>query len=465
LFYYDFIIIIIILKIDKAVAIGLVGTSVAELDKIRDRLVARLNELSEKDGVIIPIPSKPLPISSKIVGGAITHMLTTKGDPELVLPPLVGTVKMKGNLDVRDERGNNLTWSVCQAAIMRAVAAAEAAKTAAKAKSPSTSAPKLPAPPVDASLPPTPSDNEDKDKGEEEEEPPNESDIVLPILKVLLENGARAEQRFPSQNNRTPLQMLAMAGAVECAELAIRYGAGVFTYDDSGWTPLLVACSPNGPRSGNNANMVELLIQAGSRVDQQTETGLCPLAAAAQCNDGESVELLLEAGAKLTNRCGMGFSPVIWGLIGGNGIPNAAINALLKSASQNTETKYEVDQDMRCYFFSRLLNSLKVVYNRSIEASNEALKVAADSNGKIKSGVLVDENGKVDPKQHRIAIVSQMTRFVAITSGNGGADFNIHDVSSNPLLKLFLSIEASMPDIFKYQVNINLFYFTYYLFN
>ena len=77
--------------------------------------------------------------------------------------------------------------------------------------------------------------------------------MVLPILEFLLNEGVKAEQRFgPSTTElekitdldigpgRTPLQMMASAGAKRCVTLLLHRRASIATYDSGGWTPLLV---------------------------------------------------------------------------------------------------------------------------------------------------------------------------------------------------------------------------------
>ena len=184
----------------------------------------------------------------------------------------------RGNFDLHDLRGNNLMWATCQMAIMC--------------------------------------------NG-------NSPDRLCPILEFLLTRGCMAEQRFGSLSGfvsgdvvqvvpgRTPLQMCALAGANQCARLLLRFGASVGTYDSDGWTPLLVACSTSGPMSGNNAQMVQLLVvDAHSRVNHANCDGYTPLAAAAQSNDVESLRVLLQNGANVQHRCRNGFSPIVWALIG-----------------------------------------------------------------------------------------------------------------------------------------------------
>lgn len=142
--------------------------------------------------------------------------------------------------------------------------------------------------------------------------------------------------RYPALGNRSPLLMLAMAGAVECIKLALAHGAGVNLYDDKGYTALAVACSPNGPCSCHNSDVVEVLLEAKSRVNLRTGDGLTPLSLAAQSNDVDSVRLLLAAGGSVSTRCLLGFSPVVWGLVGSGGSLTECISMLLSAAAAVT---------------------------------------------------------------------------------------------------------------------------------
>ena len=97
----------------------------------------------------------------------------------------------------------------------------------------------------------------------------------------------------------TPLQMMAHAGAVACATLLSESGGSAATYDCDGYTALLVACAPGGPKSGDNSHMVRLLLNAGARANHRGASGFTPLAAAAQSMDLRSLRVLLDCGADI----------------------------------------------------------------------------------------------------------------------------------------------------------------------
>ena len=198
--------------------------------------------------------------------------------------------------------------------------------------------------------------------------------------------------------------MLAHSGAVKCAGFLLNNGASVHTYDADGYTPLIVACAPNGPRSGNNSPMVTLLIQAGSRVNHRTSEGITALSSAAQSGDVPSVRVLLREGADFGMRCRNGFSPVIWALIGSDDSEteitssasvstnlstvlahhtsisaqpqNGCVDELMAEAQKleaNCETEigkkilYEILEDVKSFQFSKLILFLKHVIKSNLE--------------------------------------------------------------------------------------------------
>jgi hypothetical protein len=346
-------------------AIGIAGIGAPTMKERRETLTDSIR--SKNDSFVIP--PVPQPLSTAAVEGALSHILSgiasfAHNKPEdttielLVNDNFVPTLRTLitnshgGNVDARDSKQNNLMWCVCKAAMM--VGELKVA----------------------------------------------DADVVLPLLQVLLEHGARAEQRYAHQDHRTPLQMFAIAGAVECARTLIEAGASVHTYDSQGWTPLVVACAPNGPVSGRNAKVVELLLNgqyttssgqlvtvkpSKSHTQQQTKDedkaiksnpnhstaqGLSPLQLAVQCNDLVSARLLLAAGASITHRDGMGFSPIVWAHIGSQGKdPSSAKNSedcvkfLLAAASfRGAQTFNECDQDTRCFQFTKVLASLRETF-------------------------------------------------------------------------------------------------------
>jgi hypothetical protein len=204
-----------------------------------------------------------------------------------------------------------------------------------------------------------------------------DADAIAPLLTmVVVEGGALAEQRFHNHRNYTPLQMFAMAGALQCVNTILKYGGSTRTLDDDGWSPLLVACAPNGPCSGKNSRVVELLIKAKADVNHHTRTGLSALAAAAQSNDFESVKLLLAAGASVHHRCDLGFSPIIWAKLGSDGKTNESVLALLdhvNSPSSDDKIRYEMQQDLVCFDLGKLLNVLTRIQSTAVSSEPDSV--------------------------------------------------------------------------------------------
>lgn len=213
------------------------------------------------------------------------------------------------------------------------------------------------------------------------------ADDVYDLLELIIVQGeAKAEQRFSNIGNKTPLQIFAMAGAVNCVQLLLKNGASVHTLDDDGWSPLVVACAVNSPCSGHNSAIVDLLIKSRSNINHRTRSGLSAIAAAAQADDELSVKLLLEAGCSFTHRCELGFSPIIWAKIGSKGQISNSGRIILDRIYHHQEetTRNEMIQDIVCYDLAQFLLILQSLKNRqageaaSIEGDNERLDKAAD---------------------------------------------------------------------------------------
>jgi tetratricopeptide (TPR) repeat protein len=278
--------------IDFAIRIDPAST---EHDEMRTRIGEALVSSSE---TIVALPPRPVNFSQEEVAQVIIYVLKNEGDPKVVYPVFEKIVSNNVYLDRRDERKNNLMWAVCRAAINRA------------------SKPEL------------------------------EADDVLPLLDILIQNGCRAEQRYSAQegqNHQTCLMLLAMAGAVDCVRLLLKHKASPFTVDGEGWTALVVACAPNSPRKvadgevNSNDEMVEVLLDAGARIDHTTMSGICALSAAAQAKDVNSLNLLINRGASLMTRSRNGFTPIVWALIGASGNEeDEVVEVLMKAAGVAT---------------------------------------------------------------------------------------------------------------------------------
>jgi len=272
-----------------------IDPSSTEYDEMRTRIGEALVKSSDK---IVALPPRPVNFSQEEVAQVIIFILKNEGDPKVIYPVFEKIVSNNVYLDRRDERKNNLMWAVCRSAINRA------------------SKPEL------------------------------EADDVLPLLDILIQNGCRAEQRYcaqEGQNHQTCLMLLAMAGAVDCVRLLLKHKASPFTVDGEGWTALVVACAPNSPRKvaegevNSNDEMVEVLLDAGARIDHTTMSGICALSAAAQAKDVNSLNLLINRGASLMTRSRNGFTPIVWALIGSSGNEeDEVVQVLMKAAEVAT---------------------------------------------------------------------------------------------------------------------------------
>jgi ankyrin repeat protein len=270
----------------------------ADLDHIRLRLVEALSADKTK---IFAVPPRPVDFTAQEVSRIIVEILKTRGQPEAILPALKALVARSVYIDRRDDKGFNIMWAVCRAAIHRSTI-------------------------------------------------PNEHpDDVYPLVEILVMHGSRAEQRYSSidkdhnqshQQHQTPLMLFAIAGAVDCAKLLLKTGASVMTCDGEGWTPLLVACAPSSPRVNHenknlvapNDEMVEMLLEHKAQVNAQNAQGLAALHCASQAGDIHSAALLIHAGAKLNLRSANGFTPIVWALIGAKGNQKSDIVQMLLDA-------------------------------------------------------------------------------------------------------------------------------------
>jgi tetratricopeptide (TPR) repeat protein len=404
--------------IDRAISYD--ATS-ADLDHIRLRLIESLNLDKTK---IFAVPPRPVNFASEEVSRIIVEILKTRGQPEAIMPALKALVARSVYIDRRDEKGFNIMWAVCRAAIHRSAI-------------------------------------------------PNEHpDDVYPLLEILVMHGSRAEQRYSSidkdhnqshQQHQTPLMLFAIAGAVDCAKLLLKTGASVMTCDGEGWTPLLVACAPSSPRINHenkgaiapNDEMVEMLLEHKAQVNAQNAQGLAALHCAAQAGDIHSAALLIHANAKLNLRSANGFTPIVWALIGAKGNRKADMVQMLldacltplenesptkpkaeepsedseekgdpavtstSPASEETEVSQERKQlheecveDMKCFLLSHLILQLKFVLqdflmnyekaqkaignedaNNNKPAAHLVQRRVADALGRV-TGVVTDLGGK-----------------------------------------------------------------------
>lgn len=321
-------------------AIGILPTQSSFLE-YREKL---LEAIISKHG-IVPIPDAPSAVTVEEVEAVMNHILSKGGQPEAIYEKINELCAKRGNIDTFTEGSTNIMWALCQAAIARAGAAAKGLTVKMK--------------------------KVHNETGEEETfEQPIAADDIYPLLEMVVKCGAKAEQRFIKLGNKTPVQMLALAGAVKCVKLLLAHGGTVFTYDDNHWTPLLVACSPTGPCSGKNSAMVALLLEHKPLVNHQNITGVHALSLACQSGDVEAVNMLMARSCKINLRCKMGFSPMVWTKIACRHQPNAMkiVSLLLQTAEgvkeQIPQLIKELQEDIKCCDASGILSQLNAAATR-----------------------------------------------------------------------------------------------------
>jgi hypothetical protein len=308
------------------------GDDTEDSQMCRDRIVAAI---SAAEDTLVAIPPNPKCVAPMTISQAIKVIIESKCDPALVIPVLAAIIDERGALDFHDSQNNNILWAVCQACIQRAL------------------------------------------------HPTMDADGVLPVLELLLQNGCRANQRFAERGqNKTPLQMFAVAGAVSCVDLMLRSGAVAQLTDTTGWSALEVACAADHPRNKSkgqsNHEVVSLLLEAKAvPVYRIPGSGMCALALACQAGDGESVLCLLKAGAVINMRCAIGFSPLVWAMIGNGGKSfkeNRAINVIYRAVSSINVPGLldEANEDMKCFHIAALLQELRMVLKAQLASVPEA---------------------------------------------------------------------------------------------
>ncbi|QRK11462.1 ankyrin repeat domain-containing protein [Archangium violaceum] len=122
----------------------------------------------------------------------------------------------------------------------------------------------------------------------------------IELVEWLLDE-ADAALEFGGTDGRTPLTCAILGGHTALAEELLRRGADVEarssgvlhceSREDSGWHPLHHAADRR------HALLVQLLLDAGARVDAPSTGGTTPLMLAAHHGDEDSVRVLLLAGA------------------------------------------------------------------------------------------------------------------------------------------------------------------------
>ncbi|KAG5753809.1 hypothetical protein H9Q72_004987 [Fusarium xylarioides] len=114
---------------------------------------------------------------------------------------------------------------------------------------------------------------------------------LLPIVKILLNNGANVHVENLVEWGWTPLTIASCKGHVEVIKELIRHGANVDTKNGNEWTPLHTAAESDQPEA------VKILLDKGAKISVQSDVNWTPLFAASRSGCTDVVKLLLERGA------------------------------------------------------------------------------------------------------------------------------------------------------------------------
>jgi len=107
----------------------------------------------------------------------------------------------------------------------------------------------------------------------------------LNVLKFLLENGARLVP-VAKTNGRTALMHACLSGSPQCVELLLEAGARVNVRDSYGMTALMMAATTGG------TEMVRPLLQAGAEIDARDDQGFTAVDWAAKWGRTDIIDLI-----------------------------------------------------------------------------------------------------------------------------------------------------------------------------
>lgn len=408
------------LMIMRALSIG--GGDSYGWEQDRQNLLKQIVEEDPSSAEGLEEMPTPDAVSSDEIAEAISEIMKFRGDAKHLIPWLEakfiasksgGTVNRSIWWDRREDKTKlNMMFAVCNVAVLKAFEAREKGSVKMKAAAEAKAAAAAGGGSGGGSA--SGGGKIDEDWEWEAESSP---DDVLPLLEFLITRGARAEQRYPLQGNRTPLQMLCLAGATKCVELSSNYGATPYVYDDNLWTPLLVAVTPDRPSIYKSAApIVDLLIANGSHnakfANFSNHNGMCAVSLAAQSRDADALRSLLSIkDIKLTLRSRSElFSSVIWAKIGRdpecvNLIKDAAIAREKERVGPGPLTM-EIVQDIILFDFSFIVHNLKGQY----------LKIEGDQIAKAKGMIAIIRAMFGVPKELESTFSSEYERFFKILS-------------------------------------------------
>jgi len=329
------------------------------------------NLVLENRPTFVALPPAPQVVTSQQISAVIKAILSCKCDPtnKNMMMELQKLTETRGFLDKLDDKGCGLMWAVCQCAMIRA-ARMEVVFDG------------------DKDLPAFDSlSSEEQDIKKAKAEADADPDAIFPVLQVLVGAGCSVTQRGPDAG-KACVQLLCMAGATKCVSVFLAMDANPNVMDDQGWGALHCACAVNSPAARKNQVIVDMLCQKGCFPNHQTMgQGLSALHLAAQTGDGQTVLLLLKKGASINMRCRLGFSPIVYALIGTEGSDGEACQVLMSAAAahvkivkeQKNEDSMllkEIEQDRQCYAFSRHVRLISKLANTKVQTEMTAEEVS-----------------------------------------------------------------------------------------
>ena len=151
----------------------------------------------------------------------------------------------------------------------------------------------------------------------------------LPILRLLLEKGAKADTKLLTGN--TPLMAASGTAKLEAMALLIEKGVDVNAKSATGTTALMAAAT------SGNSQAVKMLLAKGADANVMGKRGQTALADAAMSGNEESVKMLLDAGAKVDVADERGYTALL-AAAGSDAAPAGVVKMLLaKGADKNAK--------------------------------------------------------------------------------------------------------------------------------
>ncbi|KAJ9458065.1 putative ankyrin repeat protein L93 [Diplonema papillatum] len=123
------------------------------------------------------------------------------------------------------------------------------------------------------------------------------------VVEYLCRNGAQVN--IANYDGTTPLHRAAEAANFDVVQYLVHHEALVNAADGNGATPMVLAIQSKG---SSRRKIIQLLADAGARVNVLLVNGMAPMHVAAQQGDDESLGLLLSKGADIDAASYMGMT-------------------------------------------------------------------------------------------------------------------------------------------------------------